>query len=101
MEELKLHKLKGYEARGNGSDRGPGYRIGVYKNYARAVKAASGRGWWGDGDVNDLVFYSDGETLYEVKLVGPFADEKEDYEAWMKDQIKEKLSPEEVSFLKL
>jgi hypothetical protein len=101
MEKLILDKVSGYEVRGNSSDRGPSYRVGLFKHRARAVDASKGKGFWSDGDVNSITLYTDGVSLYEVIKVGSFIDEKEDHDAWMTEQIKGKLTEEEQDFLKL
>ena len=120
-EALVLNKIVGYEVWVSNEsvtqlDRcGSDYTslLGVYKNESIAEIDAKGKSaWGGNGTVKKAVFFTDKNTapfgaqfategaIYNrVEKIGKFTDENRKYREEIMENIKSKLSPEEIKLL--
>jgi hypothetical protein len=76
---------------------------GYYKDYNIAKMDAKGAGWYNsNGEVTTIELFEDpsGE-IYLVNKLGKYTDVDKEYKEKMKRKIKEKLTPEEIEFLKI
>ena len=101
-DKLELTKITGYILMAD-NDSGTSYQIkGYYKNENIALVDAKGAGsWGGDGKVEKVELYTDGENIYTLQLagVGKFVDIERDYKDKTINTIKSKLTKEELELL--
>lgn len=101
-EELKLKKVRAYKMSASNDERCSSVR-GYYKNFNAASIDSKKAGWYdSDGKVELVDLYEDEEgKLYSTESLGKFKDVEKQYHEETLEKIKSKLTPEEISFLKI
>lgn len=100
---LKLTATQAYRVHYWDGDRsGHDVTIGYFSSSTKADAKAKGAGWYGgDADVdyeNDI--FTDGEFIYKVEKLGRYTDQEEERKEILTASIKNKLTVEELDFLK-
>lgn len=103
MEILKLKPVKAYTIYSSDNEYTSSPK-GCYRDYNIASIKAVGSGWYGlNGTVKSLddIYQDENGELYNVKKIGKFTDEEENYKEQLLENVKSKLTKEELEFLNI
>jgi hypothetical protein len=100
MDKLTLKKIEAYTVHSTDNDRTSSNK-GVYRNSSIAAVRAVKAGWYGsDGTVISIEVWEDENgDLYNLKKLGKFTDEAEQYKENLMASIKSKLTTEELTLI--
>ena len=102
MEQLKLNKVSAWAVEASVDERRNAI-TGYYKDSNIARVDAQGAGWYGsEGTVKEVDLYEDEDgNIYNVVCEGKYKDVDRKFREETMDNIKTKLTPEEIKLLGL